>query len=158
MKYLSLFILLLAGIYLGQISNGRDYEKTRKDYKVTQERVNLLIQQRRRSDESRKILLAKPASDTELITEIAKVFGPEGKWIIAKAIQCGLSESGLRAEAVNYNKDGSYDSNLFQVNSIHARNYGDKFKTDWRENIRVSYLIYKSWGNSFRAWYGSGCR
>jgi hypothetical protein len=93
----------------------------------------------------------------QIVSYITKKFAPEGKHVVVKAIACFYGESGLRKEAVGHNKNGTTDHGIPQINSIHTKRYGDKFKTDWKESINVAYKIYKSRG-SFEAWYAPACR
>jgi hypothetical protein len=91
-----------------------------------------------------------------VINEISRVFSKEGTKVIAKMISCAYGESKMNPKAYNFNKNGTGDYNIFQINSIHVAQYGDKFMHDWKENIRVAYEIYKKRG--FKAWYHPNCR
>lgn len=93
-------------------------------------------------------------SKTEIIAEISRVFEPEGTHIVVQAINCFYSESGLRWDAYNgSNKNGTNDGGVAQINSIHK--IDDRF--DYKQNIKKAHEIYKSRGNSFKAWYGPRC-
>lgn len=98
----------------------------------------------------------KPTPSTaQIVHEIARVFEPEGKAVVVKAINCFYSESGLRADAYNpRNKNGTNDAGVAQINSIWKMSLEERF--DYRMNIRKAYEIYKRSG-SFNPWYGALC-
>lgn len=86
----------------------------------------------------------------EMISEIVRVFKPEGKAVVLKAINIAYCESRWNPSAFNINKNGSTDGGLLQINSVHKLSNSERF--DFRLNIKKSHEIYKSWGRSFRAW------
>lgn len=88
-----------------------------------------------------------------IIDKIHAVFGDAGDVAVAVA-RC---ESGLRSNAIGYNTNGSFDSGVFQINSIHKAKYEGRNILDVDVNIDVAYEIYKAQG--FNPWvaYKSGC-
>lgn len=91
----------------------------------------------------------------QIVSYITKVFAPEGKQVVVKAIQCFYGESGLRNNAVGVNKNGTNDVGVAQINSIHGMSTEDRM--NYKKNIDKAYKIYKSRGN-FSAWYAPACR
>lgn len=90
-----------------------------------------------------------------IVAYITKVFEPEGKHIVVRAINCFYSESGLRPDAVNTsNSNGTVDRGIAQINSIWKMKPEDAH--NYRKNIDKAYEIYKRSG-SFRPWYGKAC-
>lgn len=80
---------------------------------------------------------------------IREVFGADAE----RAIGVATCESGLRKSVVSKpNRNGTRDYHTFQINDIHTKTYGEGFKTNWQENVRVAYKIFKAHGNSFRPW------
>lgn len=75
---------------------------------------------------------------------IAEAFpeNPEIMIAIAKA------ESGMNPQAVNYNRNGSIDTGLFQVNSVHG--YDGLSLFDPEKNIKAAREIYDKQG--IQAW------
>lgn len=88
----------------------------------------------------------------DIAKEIIDVFKPEGKQVTEWALRCFYSESGWRNEAYNFNKNGSDDRGVAQVNSIH--NFMGNLH-DYKYNIRKAHEIYKRQGKN--AWYGKQC-
>jgi cell wall-associated NlpC family hydrolase len=80
------------------------------------------------------------------------------------AISTGLgiiqAESGGRPEAVNNrNANGSVDSGLFQINSIHRNGAAQGLNLfDPNQNIKAAYNVWKQSGGSWTPWvtYNSG--
>lgn len=78
---------------------------------------------------------------------IRQHFGDEAE----VAIQVAQCESGLRPDAVGYNTNGSYDTGVFQINSIHAKKIPSPNKKEWlmnpENNIKLAKQIYdrQSW-------------
>ena len=70
-----------------------------------------------------------------------------------RIIKC---ESGGRADATNYNTDGSTDRGLFQINSVHARKVNGDLDSlyDPKVNIQVAYQIFKA--SSWDPWVCAG--
>ena len=99
-----------------------------------------------------------PTQLEEIVAYITRVFEPEGKDVVVRAINCFYSESGLREDAVGQNKDvhKSTDHGVAQLNSYWHR-LTEEEKTDYKANIDRAYKIYKGRGDSFSAWYGKLC-
>ncbi len=100
-----------------------------------------------------------PTELENIVTYITKVFEPEGKDVVVRAINCFYSESGLRANAVGQNTDEhqSKDYGVAQLNG-YWHNLSDAEKTTIKANIDRAYKIYKGRGGNFSAWYGKGCK
>ena len=81
----------------------------------------------------------------QIVSYIAKVFGPD-KRVVQQALKIAECESHWNTKAYNFNTNGSGDYSIFQINSVHIRRYGTKFMTDWRENVRVAFDLYKHQG------------
>jgi len=109
----------------------------------------------------------KPTPEN-IVSYIMKTWTPHGtpqeKAEAVKAINCFYSESGLRAEAYNYNPpytdrngvyhEGTEDRGVAQINSIHGMSKDDAH--NYKKNIDMAYKIYKRRG--FTAWYGKLCK
>lgn len=91
---------------------------------------------------------------SQIVAEIAKVFEPEGKHIVVRAINCFYAESGLRHDALHVNNNGTTDGGVAQINSIWKMTNEDRF--NYKQNIQKAYEIYQRRGN-FSAWYAPGC-
>jgi len=101
----------------------------------------------------------QPSELESIVAYIARVFEPEGKHVVVKAINCFYSESGLRPDAKNQNTDdvGSTDWGIAQLNS-YWHDLSEAEKTEVKANIDRAYEIYKGRGGNFSAWYGKGCK
>jgi hypothetical protein len=75
-------------------------------------------------------------------------------WDCKTAVAVAKAESGLRCHATNKNTNGTIDSGLFQINSIHKAKYAGRNIFDCQTNIEVAYQIYKAsnW-NPWVAWW-----
>ena len=87
-----------------------------------------------------------PPLDAEIIAQIAIEFIEHDRHTIKQLIDIAYAESGLRYNAYNFNSNGSSDYGVFQINSIHTKRFGELFKTDWKENIRVAHVIFDEQG------------
>lgn len=76
--------------------------------------------------------------------EIKENFGHE--WKLALSI--AKAESGLNPRAVNYNRNGTKDLGVFQINDCHY--FSDADRLDWRKNIRLAKWIRDTYG--WKAW------
>jgi len=84
---------------------------------------------------------------SEVEAFITEVFGKDAE----KAIEVARCESGLRKEVVSKpNRNGTRDYHTFQINDVHTKRFGDGFKNDWKENVRVAKKIFDEQG--FRPW------
>jgi len=83
---------------------------------------------------------------------IQKYFGDQAHIALAVA----KAESSLNPKATNLNRNGSTDTGLFQINSIHG--YETDYLLDVENNVKVAYEIYKKAGNQFTPWvaYNTG--
>ena len=82
----------------------------------------------------------------QIISYITMKFMPYGKQVVKEALMISACEYGWRKEAVGHNTNGTFDSNLFQINSIHIAKYGNGFMTSWKTNVDVAEKIYKEQG------------
>lgn len=93
-------------------------------------------------------------AETSVEGTIRKYFGAGAD----TAIACAKAESGLRPQALNTkNKNGTWDSGLFQINSIHCGKLGlkgDECKEklyDVETNVKMAKSIHNNRG--WNAWY-----
>lgn len=94
-------------------------------------------------------------TDKEVIDEVVRVFAPEGRHVVIKALNCFYSESGLRWNAINdKNKNGSIDGGVAQLNDVWKLTLDERL--NYRINIQKAYEIYKRSG--WRPWFGVGCK
>ena len=147
---MKLFIILIA-IILGGIY-GFNYQSTLVSNQSSQAQAIA----RTNSLEAREAELVREAtvSEADVVSEIVKVFGKEGKEVALQAINCSYGESKWNSLAVNVNKNWSVDRGIFQVNSVHKMNYRDAH--NYKLNIAKAYEIWKIRG--WKAWYSPRCR
>lgn len=90
----------------------------------------------------------------EIMKYVINKFSPFGKDATLWALNCFDSESGYNEKAINFNKDGSIDRGVGQVNSVH--NFDADKLMEYKYNVDKTLEIYKSSGKW--AWYGSACQ
>lgn len=101
------------------------------------------------------VYAAEGKTELQEITDyIVRKFEPEGRQVAVKALDCFISESGLRPDAININKNGTWDYGLAQWNQVHGQKIEDL--KDWKHQIDLAYRLYKRSG--WKPWYGAGCR
>jgi hypothetical protein len=86
-----------------------------------------------------------------VVAEIARVFGPHGKAVVKQALDISMCESGWNDKAYNFNTNKTGDYNLFQINSLWTKVFGNLYQHNWVENIRVAHEIYLR-SHNFNAW------
>jgi len=98
-----------------------------------------------------QIVSATPITPQIYLETKLKEAGLEGDYpLLYKVISC---ESGWKAEAVNYNSNGTIDRGLFQINSVHG--YGNEL-FDPYTNIDIGLKLYM--GDGIGHWTASkGC-
>lgn len=62
------------------------------------------------------------------------------------ALAISMAESHQRPDALNKNKNGSYDVGVFQVNSVHFTKCSLAQLADARGNVDCAYELYKTQG------------
>ena len=88
----------------------------------------------------------KPVTQRDQIIDyIYQVFGDQADNAF-KVLAC--ENHGLNPNAQGHNTDGSVDTGIFQVNSIHG--VPASYLKNWRVNVDVAYQIYK--GSGWGAW------
>ena len=96
--------------------------------------------------QARHTLIENPTSQQQqIINYIKEVFGSQSDNAF-KVLSC--ENHRLNPNAQNWNSDGSIDTGIFQVNSIHGVNAN--YLKDWRVNVDVAHQIYL--GSSWNAW------
>ena len=85
------------------------------------------------------------------IREVIEANFGEEKYMAYKIMKC---ESNGRPNAVNYNANGTRDSGLFQINSVHAYLVNGDLDSlfDPKVNIQVAKKVYERAGNSWEPW------
>lgn len=89
-------------------------------------------------------------SDAQLMS-VVKSAGFSGTDAVT-AFCIALAESGGRPDATNRNTNGSTDSGLFQINSIHTALLKTGNVFDPNANAKMAYSLYKGRGNKFTDW------
>jgi hypothetical protein len=84
----------------------------------------------------------------QIIQEINQVFGDDAERGIKMLEEC--ENKTLNPEAINWNRNGTWDFGLWQVNQIHG--YSKEQLKDFRFNTKVAYKIFKNAGYSFSPW------
>lgn len=85
-------------------------------------------------------VIETPKTEKEQIIEyITEVFGVEAPNAF-NILYC--ENRGLRADAVNHNRNESIDEGIFQINSIH----GQSNMKDWKKNIDFAYKLFNRGG------------
>jgi lysozyme C len=101
-----------------------------------------------------RLLSGRRVGTSELASLIRDAGFPES--VVGKMICTAKYESSFYERASNRNRNGSTDSGLFQINSIHFGRSGCPSSVsglyDATANARCAYSIYKSQG--LNAWYG----
>lgn len=65
---------------------------------------------------------------------------------ITKIISTMKCESGLRADALNKNKNGTFDIGIGQINDVHAKRISRADRMDFKKNIDFIYTLYQEQG------------
>lgn len=87
----------------------------------------------------------EPELPANVVETIRWAFKDKGEKVIKEAMMVAKCESGLKAEAYNdKNTNGSKDSGVFQINSVHAIN--PRFLKDFKVNIMVARKLYDEQG------------
>lgn len=84
------------------------------------------------------------------IRDVGEELGVPNQDIITM-IKIARAESGLRADALNKNSNGTFDVGVFQINDVHKISRQDRM--DFEKNIRFAYKLYKAQG--FNPWNSS---
>lgn len=79
----------------------------------------------------------------EIINYIVEVFGEDAPDAF-NVLYC--ENRNLDPSAINYNRNGTTDHSIFQINSIHTTRFGDEFITNWRANVDVAKQIFDEQG------------
>lgn len=83
------------------------------------------------------------------IRDVGEELGVPNQDIITM-IKIARCESGLRAEAINKNTNGTFDIGIFQLNDVHSKRISRQDRMDFEKNIRFAYKLYFEQG--FRPW------
>jgi len=90
----------------------------------------------------------------QIVDYIIHKWEKHGRTETVKALSCFISESGLRPEAYNFNKNGTWDYGIAQWNQVHGQTI-EELRGDWKKQIDLAYRLYTQRG--WKPWYGAGC-
>lgn len=85
------------------------------------------------------------------IRDVGEEMGESNQHIM-QMIRIAKSESGMRADAIGKNKNGTFDIGVFQINDVHNKRISRADRLDFQKNIRFAYKLHQEQGHSFRAW------
>lgn len=86
-----------------------------------------------------------PTDKEAIIAEIVRVFGEDAPEAF-NVLYC--ENRGLRPDAENWNRNGTWDAGIFQINQIHGHSIEDM--KDYKKNIQVAKKIFDNRG--WTAW------
>ena len=140
-------ILLIGGI--GRIWKLWEIESVKtKELEPKVEQLEKQIENLNNENIILKKEVSKPIRD-RVLSEIRQVFGSRAK----EAIRVAKCESGLDPDRINRNNNLSFDSNVFQINSVHIKRFGGEFVTNWYKNIEIAHKLFLEQG--FEPWRAS---
>lgn len=101
-----------------------------------------------------QVLAAEPKFCRDVISCIRDVGTEMGETNshIMQMIRIAKAESGLRADAMGKNRNGTFDIGIFQINDVHGKRISRADRLDYEKNIRFAYQLHQEQGHSFRAW------
>jgi len=137
--------VILGSIVTGYIILGSGQVKTMLDTWTPEPEMtlkNLLIVETRERGYSEK---------QQIMDYIIEKFGNDANLAITMLTTCENGE--LNTKAKNYNRNGTVDSGVFQINSIHDT---PEEMENWRDNVDMAYKIYHAQGDLFTAWTCAG--
>lgn len=79
---------------------------------------------------------------------IREVFGEDADKMIQIIDKC--ENKGWDEDAVNWNRNGTWDVGIAMINQVHGRTMEDM--KDYRKNIDQAHRVYRNAGNSFSPW------
>ena len=134
----------LLNILTSLIINTHDIKTEQRLEKVAEERIRQekLDNDRREldnrvQDEAKRLQVGSDKYD--VIRDIIITFGDDYRTALAVA----KAESGLRCEAYHFNDNGTVDSSVFQLNSVHKKRGN---LADCKENIKIAKQIVDEQG------------
>ena len=84
----------------------------------------------------------------EIMNYIISKFGDDGGKAIAIVQTC--ENSKFDPKATNWNRNGTWDTGIFQVNQVHG--YTLEEMQNWKKNVDAAHKIYVRAGNKFTPW------
>jgi len=85
------------------------------------------------------------------IRDVGEKMGETNQHIITM-IKIAKAESGLRADAMNKNTNGTFDLGVFQINDCHSKRISRADRLDYEKNITFAYQLHQEQGHKFTAW------
>jgi len=140
-------VFLIVGMLAGAILvHWMNWEKAQAIWADSQ--VSMLLSPTWESPVQAKEPEPTPSPEELVIAEIREVFGKDAEGML-KVAKC---ESGIRAKAINNkNKNGSNDSGVFQINSVHG--IPQRYLLNSSINIRVAKQLFDAQG--YEPWRSS---
>lgn len=90
------------------------------------------------------------------IRDVGEELGRDNQTIMTM-IRIARAESTLRADAINKNRNGTYDMGVFQINDVHGKRISRADRMDFEKNIRFAYKLqgeqgFNPWNSSRAKW------
>lgn len=93
----------------------------------------------------------QPQPKTEkdhIIDYIHEVFGEDGHKMVQIIDKC--ENKSWNTQAVNWNRNGTWDTGIAMINQVHGRSMDDM--KDYKKNIDQAYKVYEDADSSFSPW------
>lgn len=87
----------------------------------------------------------------DCIRDVGEEMGESNQHIITM-IKLAKCESSMNPEALNKNKNGTFDVGLLQINDVHSKRISRQDRMDYEKNIRFAYKLHQEQKHSFSAW------
>lgn len=112
-----------------------------QEYKIGNSVLLNKVSNLEKENKELKDMLNQKPTRNDVITYITKLWGANAK----EALVVADCESDFDQSKIGINKT-SFDSGVFQINSVHIKRFGTDYLKSWTANIDTAYKIWQEQG------------
>lgn len=146
--FVCIIILLLAAIWQSVMNKKQEDRELKSPLAIPRAMSELKVQAKEMEQVEKDLTATQIYTEKQqILNYIVEVFGDDAPDAIVVIRRC--ENASFNPKAVNYNRNGTVDRGVFQLNSQY---WGGEELFDWKKNVEVAYKVFVRAGKKWTPW------